>query len=150
MKRQKQIETVRMDIFPEFEVNKHETIDSILQELFKFGDPTLQESALDIAFCTRDSGGIESTIGIDEIKKGIKTNGLFGFVDSESIINVWIDMDKVSFEYLLFFLGHEIGHKIEEPELPHEHPLDEEKRADGYAFAAKEAYRLAIELMDVR
>lgn len=96
---------------------------------------------------TRDHEGNEGTIGEAGIRKGVEANGIWGFVE-DNTIHMWADLDRITFENLLFFIGHEIGHTVPDSKLPDEDPLKDEQRADGYGFAAKEAYRLALRVWE--
>ena len=142
-------EKLRMNMFPEFSVARHTVIEELFRSLFD-GEPNVDG---DIGFTTLDHEGNVGDISIEEVVEGIKKSGIYGLVDEKGrIIHVWFDKEKISFEGLVFFFGHEIGHTIKELDLPEGYDFDEETkeayleemRADGYAFAAKEAYRCAM------
>ena len=148
-------EELRMNLFPEFSVARHTVIEELFESLFE-GAPNRDGDIGDkigVEFATVDHEGEVGTMGIDEAIEGIKKTGIFGFVDEAGrVIHVWFDKEKISFEYLVFFFGHEIGHTVKELDVPDGYDFDEETkvayleemRADEYAFAAKEAYRCAM------
>jgi hypothetical protein len=130
-------------MWPQLVLVRYETPEDVFKAMF--GD---EEG--EIGFDALDSKGVESTVSLEDGLKGIRKTGIYGFVDKEEmIIHMWLDPTTINMLDLLFFLGHEIGHSITEPELPHTHELDEEQRADGYAFASSEAYRLALPFKDI-
>lgn len=64
----------------------------------------------------------------------------------DHVIHFWLDDKLVNFDEFLFFLGHEIGHIIEN--IIHADDITgRESRCDGYGFVAKEAFRLACTMM---
>lgn len=133
---------------------KYDSPEEVMNELFTAnmeGVPIedddeipVQESVVESRFMTVDSKGNEDTISDSEVLESIKKIGIWGWVeDKTNTIHLWCDTGRIKMEDMVFFLGHEIGHTIKEPDVPHTHDLDEEHRADGYAWAAKEAYRIA-------
>jgi hypothetical protein len=132
------------------ELKVHDTVDELF-DAFKacMFDQDYSDEEVEIVGETRDHNGNEGVITEDGMRKEIETTGLWGFV-VEGAVHVWADLKKISFAQLLFFFGHEIGHTIPDSELSDEDPLRDEQRADGYAFAAIEAHRLATMLQEIK
>lgn len=128
----------------------YSTIDELIMETKRL---ISDENDCDLESIAIDSEGRESVVTELEMIDGIKETGLYGFVeeqDARDVVHIWADLEKVSFSNLLFFFGHEAGHVVPEPELPIGDPLRDEQEADGYAFAAIEAYRLATIVWESR
>lgn len=128
----------------------HDTVDDIFDAL-KGGIP--DSEGCEIGASSIDSEGNEEDVSESELRGYVTEMGIYGFVeetDAQDIVHIWADLGKVTFDHLLFLFGHEVGHSVPDPEVPADDPLWEEDRADGYAFAAREAYRLATKVWSTR
>jgi hypothetical protein len=97
-----------------------------------------------------DEHGALSEVGHGELLDAVWQQGCMGFVEKDGErwrVTIWTDGDR-TFEELLFFFGHEVGHteefSIPTSTMPKEvADFVEEERADQCALVALQAYRLA-------
>jgi hypothetical protein len=90
-------------------------------------------------------GGVDADNELHEItyerwEESIREQGVWGFIDEVNVIHYWLGKE-LTVEELIHFFAHEIGHNNG---VRCEDFLEEEKRAETYAYVAKLAYKMAI------
>jgi len=120
-----------------FILKKYNTIDDIILSPYHDGDINKEDIDGLVGF---DLEGNEHEFSFEEYKNYLIQQGYWGWVDNNNVIHYWVGNPDVSIEELLFFFGHEIGHRIGEPL---ENEVEEEKRANEYGLVAELAYKFA-------
>jgi hypothetical protein len=142
--------TIQAELYDamKLELVVHDSIDSILDAFMS--DLSDSDGCELIAETVDDEGHVQAIIQ-NEYREYIEINGLWGFA-MDGVVNVWADLNRVTFENLLFFFGHEVGHTIPYSGLHDDSDdlMGDEKRADMYGFVAKESYRLARNVWSTR
>lgn len=142
----------RIDLFTPFKVVRYKTIAQVMEQLG--GEPVFESIG------SNGDGKFEEESKeflFEDALEGIKETGIWGFIGKDDYtIHFWADNPDL--ETLIFFFGHEIGHVMDTYDTddssfegtPDEgliHAVRNENVADGYAFTATEAYRLAKEII---
>ena len=98
-----------------------------------------------------DTNGNKTDFSQEEEEKCLLKMGYWGFVEENNTIHFWKDDGKnILIEDLLFFFGHEIGHKLGKCVSDMDCPklmAEEENRADEYGLAAQLAYQFSKEII---
>lgn len=133
-----------MQVSPEeLTVQWYESPEAVLRAFWK-GPAEAEGLDVDELLAEGEGGGLtfedaEVTFTTAEQLEGMREQGCWGFVDTNSAtIHAWAD-PGVNPEMLIHFLAHEVGHKTGEPESD---SLREELRAELYGSRAAIAFRL--------
>ncbi|PNX51994.1 MAG: hypothetical protein BV456_00950 [Thermoplasmata archaeon M8B2D] len=138
-----------------FKIKKYDSIEKIYCCAYKdFSEKELKDNSIEIN-CL-DSDGKEIIMDWKEMKLNYEKQCIWGFIDEENVINIWVKKGfKASFETLLYFFGHEIGHRIEfEKQNVKGYKnnanihFKEERRADKFAELCILVYQFAKEVFD--
>lgn len=134
-----------MPISPEkLTIQWHDSPEAVLREYWK-GPAEAEGLDVDELLLESEGGGLtfdgeEVTFTTAEQLEGMRRQGCWGFVDTNSgQIHAWAAPD-IAPEMLMHLLGHEIGHVTGEA---HPDPLLEELRAEQFGRVAAVAYHLA-------
>lgn len=148
-----------MSLNKEFKLQQYTTIEE-LECVHWDNQITIDDLKDDKIDCygTIDQNGNESVMSWQDMKKSCEQMGYWGFADSrDNTIHFWLKEDyKISFEELLFFFGHEMGHLMKGGIKPSEEDYSEnseehwkeEERADEYGYVAKMAYKFTNEILN--
>ncbi len=128
-----------------FKLKRYKKLEEVFSIGFEIPIEELENSSLGAVM----DDGEEVEISLNEELKNIKEIGYHGCIDKNNVIHFWIDNNKnISLEDLIFFFGHEIGHRTGKP-IKGNHIKDkmicvkEEHRADKYGNVAKLAFKFA-------
>lgn len=128
---------------------RHETPESILAAYWHADENGLTvEELLASELTGSTEGGEEITCTVSDELDAIKRMGFWGYATPDNEIHVWVSEDA-SPAGVMFFLGHEIGHRSGMPVdtgNPLQDEANEERRADEYGKAAMQAYEWLKEL----
>lgn len=138
-----------------FKLKQYKTIEEL--ECFNWKNEITTTELQEMEFEAVDIDGNEKLISWQEKKKAYDEMGYWGFIDDTSTIHFWIKKDcAITFEELLFFFGHELGHFMKGGTAPTQEDYNdnseihfkEEDRADEYGFVAVQAYKFASQVIN--
>ena len=140
----------------EFKLKLYDTIEEL--ECQHWGNDLTPED-MGGEFETIDTNGNESTMTWEEMKESYDRMGYWGFIDEDNLIHIWIKDDyPMTISEILFFLGHEMGHKMKGGIAPNDEDymedselhFKEEERADEYGFVAQKAFEFVLFICKTR
>ena len=111
------------------------TVESVLKE--SWGGEDITDSTF--GFMNPDGSETDQEMDVDELCRNIKRCGIWGCVNNDGTIHMWIDKDVATKEDILSFFAHEIGHLHKPAKKDF---LEEEMKAERYSDITKCAYQL--------
>lgn len=136
-------------IVSQLKLVRHETPESILSAYWHADENGLTiEELLASDLTGNTEGGEEITCSVRDELEAINRLGFWGYAAPNGEIHVWVSERSIP-AAVMFFLGHEIGHrsgKQVDTGNPVQDEADEERRADEYGMAAMLAFKWLHEL----
>lgn len=92
-----------------------------------------------------DESGALVSVDEEDLFAGIRTLGIWGWVDDNNTIHYWRG-ESVDSTTVMHFLGHEIGHLTG---TTHEDEYKEELRAEEFGLVASKAFEILTKVIPI-
>lgn len=132
-----------MEDLQNFTLKRYKDIDEIMAASFTSDEEPISIEDLKgskIGGLTGSEEEIDLDYGV--AREALLEQGYWGWVDKNKTIHYWCEKEP-SFEELIHFFAHEIGH---ETGTPDQDEFQEEMRAEGYGRTATLAYKFAEQI----